>query len=117
MHLNPSPWTGSGVVENILRFIVATRGSVLRCPMNILVENNDTLEYLASAGRWTKNPRDGKCFPATRTAFMAAKQEAIGKFNIVRHFPATGQFINLDHGRGAGGPAAAISPGDAVPAR
>jgi hypothetical protein len=70
--------------------------------MNILIENNDTLEYLTPAGQWTKNPLSGKCYPATRIAFRAAKQEAIGKFNIVYHIPETNQFINLDHGRGAG---------------
>jgi hypothetical protein len=70
--------------------------------VNILIENNDTLEYLTLAGQWTKNPRDGKCYPATRMAFRAAKLEAIGKFNIVCFIPETKQFINLDHGRGAG---------------
>lgn len=70
--------------------------------MNILIENNDTLEYLTSTGQWTKNPRDGKSFPATKVAFRTAKLEAIGKFNIVCHIPATNQFVNLDHGRGAG---------------
>jgi hypothetical protein len=72
--------------------------------MNILIENNDTLEYLNNAGQWTKNPREGKSFPATRMAFRAAKLEAIGRFNIVCHIPQTDQFINLDHGRGAGQP-------------
>jgi len=72
--------------------------------MNILIENNDTLEYLTNAGQWTKNPRAGKHFPATRLAFRAAKLEAIGRFNIVCHIPETNQFINLDHGRGAGQP-------------
>ena len=86
--------------------------------MNIIIENNDTLEYLTITGHWTKNPRDGKRFPATRLAFRAAKQEAIGKFNIVCHIPQTNQFINLDHGRGAGAPDAAENDlGDAVPAR
>jgi hypothetical protein len=70
--------------------------------MNILIENNDTLEYLTSTGQWTKNPGDGKCFPATRIAFRTAKLEAIGKFNIVCHIPETNQFVNLDHGRGTG---------------
>ncbi|HXB59921.1 MAG TPA: hypothetical protein VNU95_10160 [Candidatus Acidoferrales bacterium] len=70
--------------------------------MNILIENNDTLEYLTSAGQWTKNPLGGKCYPATKTAFRAAKQEAIGKFNIVCYIPETKQFVNLDHGRGSG---------------
>ena len=70
--------------------------------MNILIENHDTLEYLTPAGLWTKNPLNGKSYPATRIAFRAAKQEAIGKFNIVYHIPETNQFINLDHGRGAG---------------
>jgi hypothetical protein len=70
--------------------------------LNILIENNDTLEYLTSAGQWTKNPLNGKCYPATRLAFRAAKQEAIGKFTIVCHIPQTNQFINMDHGRGSG---------------
>ena len=40
-----------------------------------------------------------------------AKQEAIGKFNIVSYIRETNQFINLDHGRGAGSPeVAAESP-------
>jgi hypothetical protein len=72
--------------------------------LNILIENNDTLEYLTSAGFWTKNPLNGKRYPATKAAFRAAKGEAIGKFNIVCHIPDTNQFINLDHGRGAGLP-------------
>ena len=72
--------------------------------MNILIENNDTLEYLTTTGQWAKNPLNGKSYPATRMAFRAAKLEAIGKFNIVCHIPETNQFINLDHGRGAGLP-------------
>jgi hypothetical protein len=72
--------------------------------LNILIENSDTLEYLTSVGQWSKNPLKGKSYPATSAAFRAAKQEAIGKFNIVCHIPGTNQFINLDHGRGAGSP-------------
>ena len=85
---------------------MVARGNVLTWPMNILIENNDTLEYLMVTGLWTKNPLTGKLFPDTRAAFMAANQEAIGKFNIVGHIPGTGQFINLDHGRGTGAPTA-----------
>ncbi|MGH7981029.1 MAG: hypothetical protein ACREE6_16750 [Limisphaerales bacterium] len=78
--------------------------------MNILIENDDTLKYLGPGGEWTKNPLNGKRYPATRIAFQAAKLEAIGKFNIVWHIPETNQFINLDHGRGVGPPAAAGNP-------
>lgn len=70
--------------------------------MNIIIENNDTLEYLASAGSWSKNPLAGKCFSDVAVAFRVAKQEAVGKFNIVCHIPQTNQFINLKNGRGAG---------------
>ena len=80
--------------------------------MNILIENEDTLEYLTGTGQWTKNPRAGKAFPATRTAFRAARQEAIGRFNIVCYIPQTNQFVNLDHGRGAGWSEAV---GEAIP--
>ena len=84
--------------------------------MNILIENADTLEYLTQGGQWTKNPLAGRHFPATATAFRAAKLEAVGKFNIVCHIPATNQFINLDRGRGKGvsadAPQATAGPGD-----
>jgi len=70
--------------------------------MNILIENAETLEYLTDNGRWTKKPADGTSFPATHAAFTAAKNEPIGKFNIVRYFSDTGQFINMDHGSGKG---------------
>ena len=70
--------------------------------MNILIENAETLEYLADKGRWTKKPTEGISFPATRAAFAAAKNEPIGKFNIVRYFAETEQFINMDHGSGKG---------------
>jgi hypothetical protein len=88
--------------------------SVKMSTLNILIENNDTLEYLTSAGQWTKNPRHGKCYTATQIAFRAAKQEAIGKFNIVCHIPQTNQFINLDHGRGAGPEAAGAEAPEVV---
>ena len=55
--------------------------------MNILIENAETLEYLAANGKWTKKPADGTVFPATRAAVAAAKNEPIGKFNIVVIFP------------------------------
>ena len=77
--------------------------------MNILIENPDTLEYLMPTGEWTKNPHGGKNFPSTRLAFRAAKHEAIGRFNIVCHIPKTNQFVNLDHGRGAGIPEVAVA--------
>jgi hypothetical protein len=72
--------------------------------MNILIENADSLEYLTDAGQWNKNPRAGQIFPATEAAYLVAKREAVGKFNIVCHIPTTDQFINLDHGRGKGLP-------------
>jgi hypothetical protein len=76
--------------------------------MNILIENDETLEYLTSTGLWTKNAADGKRFGNTESAFDSAKKESIQKFNIVCHIPQTGQFVNLDHGRGKG-PAAATA--------
>ena len=76
--------------------------------MNILIENNDTLEYLTLAGEWTKNPRKGKRFEKTEAAFRAAKNEVIGKFNIVGHIFTTNQFVNLNHGRGKGIPAEGV---------
>ena len=70
--------------------------------MNILIENTDTHEFLNAQSGWTKDPLEGKLFKNRRLAFVAARQEPIGKFNVVLHFPQTHQFVNLDHGRGKG---------------
>ena len=92
-------------MEKTLGIVVVKRGNLLECQfMNILIENSETLEYLASGGKWTKNPLSGRCFQASEAAIQVAKSEAIGKFNIVGHIPATNQFINMDHGRGKGLP-------------
>jgi hypothetical protein len=72
--------------------------------MNILIENEETLEYLMETGAWTKNPRTGRRFESREIALKAAKLEAIGRFNIVWHIPVSNQFVNLDHGRGKGIP-------------
>ena len=85
--------------------------------MHILIENNETHEFLTAPGKWTKNPLQGKLYPATVIAFRAAKQEQIGKFNVVFYISQTNQFVNLDHGRGIGLPDATIieAPLAAVP--
>jgi hypothetical protein len=70
--------------------------------MNILIEDAETREYLATNGRWTKKPGEGANFSTTQTAFAAAKKEPIRKFNIVRYFSGTEQFLNMDHGSGKG---------------
>ena len=70
--------------------------------MNIIIEDAETLEYLASNGRWTKVAADGKTFGTTDLAFQTAKKEPIAKFNIVSYISQTGQFVNLNHGRGKG---------------
>jgi hypothetical protein len=78
-------------------------GNVVACPfMNILIEDAETLEYLAKDGLWTKNAAEGKKFEATEAAFDVAKKEPIHKFNIVFYITQTEQFINMDHGRGKG---------------
>ena len=70
--------------------------------MNILIEDAETLKYLAKDGLWTKNAIEGKSFGATEAAFDVAKKEPINKFNIVFYITQTEQFINMDHGRGKG---------------
>lgn len=70
--------------------------------MHILIENEETLEYLTNENNWSKNPLKGKRFLSGQLAFRAARLEAIGKFNVVCHIPETNQFVNLDHGRGIG---------------
>lgn len=68
--------------------------------MHILIENEETLEYLTGENNWSKSPLKGKQFLNRLLASRAARLEAIGKFNIVGFIPQTKQFINLDHGRG-----------------
>jgi len=70
--------------------------------MTILIEDAETLEYLAVNNQWTKKPGSAMSFATTRAAFSAAKGEPIGKFNIVEYLALNEQFINLDHGSGKG---------------
>lgn len=69
-------------------------------PMNILIEDAQTLEYFTSHSQWTKNVTKGKDFGATGEALAAAKKETMGHFNIVGYIAETKQFINLNHGKG-----------------
>lgn len=71
--------------------------------VTILIEDAITRQYLATDGRWTKKPGEGASFASTRAACAAAKREPIGKFNIVRYFGDTEQFVNMDYGSGQGG--------------
>jgi hypothetical protein len=90
-------------IADLLICMLVIRANLLASQfMNILIENAETLEYLTTGGKWTKNAGEGKCFGATTAAFAAAKAEPIGKFNIVSYITQTRQFINLDHGRGKG---------------
>jgi len=73
-----------------------------RPPVNILIEDAESLRFLTSGAQWTANAAEGKCFSGTRLAFKAAKQELIGKFNVVGYILSTKQFVNLDHGQGKG---------------
>jgi hypothetical protein len=71
--------------------------------MKIIIEDAETLKFLAADGIWTTKPFESLGFSSTRTASVAARREAIGRFNIVGYFADTSQFINMDHGRGKGG--------------
>ena len=71
--------------------------------MNILIEDAETLKFFISEGLWTKNVAEGKRFGRTALAAKTAKQELIGRFNVVGFIGETNQLINLDHGRGKGG--------------
>jgi hypothetical protein len=70
--------------------------------MHILIENEETLEYLTNQNNWSKKPLKAKQFLNSQLAFRAAALEAIGQFNIVCYIPETNQFINLNHGQGVG---------------
>jgi hypothetical protein len=83
--------------------MLVVRENVLTSPfMNILIEDAETLQYLTKDNHWTKKASEGKNFGATGTAFDVARNEPIGKFNIVFYIPQTKQLINMDHGRGKG---------------
>ena len=70
--------------------------------MNIIIEDADSLKFFIGEGLWSKNVTEGKRYAGTAAAFKAAKQEPVGKFNVVGYIGETKQFINLDHGRGKG---------------
>ena len=70
--------------------------------MKILIENAESLEYLANNGKWTKDASAGRDFGSTQAAFEAATSEPIGKFNIVCYILQKPKFIifTMEHGKG-----------------
>jgi hypothetical protein len=72
--------------------------------MNILIEDAEKLEYLTSSNQWTKTATDGKVFKSTADALAVAKQQPVGKFNIVAFMSLNNQFINMNKGSGKGVP-------------
>ena len=70
--------------------------------MKIIIEDAESLKFFTGEGLWSKTATEGKAYAGTGLAFKAAKQEAVGKFNIVGYVAETKQFINLDHGKGKG---------------
>ena len=90
--------------------MLAILPGVVTCQtMNILIENAESMEFLAGNNEWTKKAAAAKCFGRTQTALETAKKELIGKFNIVAYIPDTQQMINLEHGRGKGAPEVAAA--------
>ena len=72
--------------------------------LNILIEDAEKLEYLTSGNQWTKTATEGKVFKSTADALAVAKQQPVGKFNIVAFMSLNHQFINLNRGSGKGLP-------------
>ncbi len=70
--------------------------------MNILIEDAEKLEYLTSSNHWTKTATEGKVFKSTADALAVAKQQPVGKFNIVAFMSLNNQFINMNKGSGKG---------------
>ena len=70
--------------------------------MNIIIEDAESQKFFTGEGLWSKMATEGKRYAGTALAFKAAKQEPVGKFNIVGYIGETKQLINLDHGRGKG---------------
>jgi hypothetical protein len=70
--------------------------------MKILIEDAETLQYLAPGGQWTKTVAKGRNFATTQAAFDEARKEPIHRFNVVLCVPQSEQLINLNHGRGKG---------------
>jgi hypothetical protein len=72
--------------------------------MNILIEDAEKLEYFTSSNQWTKTASEGKVFKSTADALAVAKQQLVGKFNIVAFMSLNNQFINMNKGSGKGLP-------------
>jgi hypothetical protein len=82
--------------------LVVLETVLMLASMNILIEDADSLKFFIGEGLWSKTATEGKRFAGTALAFKAAKQESVGKFNVVGYIAETKQLINLDHGRGKG---------------
>lgn len=68
--------------------------------MIILIEDAEQLTYLNANGQWSKKPGETSPFLSTKAAYATAKNEVMGRFNIVQFIAVNGQLINLDCGKG-----------------
>ena len=87
-------------------------GSLLTCPsMNIIIEDAESLKFFTGEGKWSNKAADGKQYAGTMQAYLAAKGEPIGKFNITGYVAETKQLVSLRNGKGTGAPETqAVSP-------
>jgi len=70
--------------------------------MTILIENADTLEYLAKDGRWSKKVTDALTYRTSTLAREHGVTVPVARFNVVGVFKNSPQMVNLDEGVGAG---------------
>jgi hypothetical protein len=71
------------------------------CDVKIIIENAETLEFLTSDGRWSKDVTRAAAFPNSNAAKARGVTFPIGRFNVVGAFATSPQLTNLDEGFGS----------------
>jgi hypothetical protein len=69
--------------------------------VKIIIEDAETLEFLTSEGRWTKDLARAAAFPNSAAAKTRGSAIPIGRFNVVGSFARWPQLTNLDEGCGS----------------
>jgi hypothetical protein len=75
--------------------------------MKILIEDAQTLKFLAVDGSWTAKSADAAGYRSSTVAKEAGARVQVGRFNVVGIFKNSPQITNLDEGCGLRGERAA----------
>jgi hypothetical protein len=75
-------------------------GTINLITVRILIQDSKSRKYLSADISWASLPEEGREFPTTTWAYDLAKHLLNGSFQIMLHFPESGELVHFDDGVG-----------------